>query len=170
MAYVAVTGGQEAIEEAEKLVKSYRLTNSEFPLDPSHIQKQMRLLIDRVMSEAGMYSPSLAALALKQGEGDTFEAVFLLRAYRSTLERNHYSEPVDTNGMRVIRRISSSFKDVPGGQVLGPTYDYTHRLLNFDLTNEQIEDFLHDDIDPTEWENEEAIFQKVIDILRNEDW
>jgi alpha-D-ribose 1-methylphosphonate 5-triphosphate synthase subunit PhnI len=25
------------------------------------------------------------------------------------------------------------FKDLPGGQVLGPTYDYTHRLLDFSL-------------------------------------
>jgi alpha-D-ribose 1-methylphosphonate 5-triphosphate synthase subunit PhnI len=32
--------------------------------------------------------------------------------------------------MRVRRRISSTFKDVPGGQILGPTFDYTHRLLD----------------------------------------
>src|SRR6201999_4599599 len=28
------------------------------------------------------------------------------------------------------RRISSTFKDIPGGQILGPTFDYTHRLLD----------------------------------------
>jgi alpha-D-ribose 1-methylphosphonate 5-triphosphate synthase subunit PhnI len=27
------------------------------------------------------------------------------------------------------------FKDLPGGQVLGPTYDYTHRLLDFEPAN-----------------------------------
>jgi alpha-D-ribose 1-methylphosphonate 5-triphosphate synthase subunit PhnI len=35
--------------------------------------------------------------------------------------------------MTVRRRISATFKDVPGGQILGPTFDYTHRLLDFDL-------------------------------------
>jgi alpha-D-ribose 1-methylphosphonate 5-triphosphate synthase subunit PhnI len=30
----------------------------------------------------------------------------------------------------VRRRISSTFKDIPGGQILGPTFDYTHRLLD----------------------------------------
>ena len=32
--------------------------------------------------------------------------------------------------MDVRRRISAIFKDLPGGQVLGPTFDYTHRLLD----------------------------------------
>jgi alpha-D-ribose 1-methylphosphonate 5-triphosphate synthase subunit PhnI len=31
--------------------------------------------------------------------------------------------------MEIRRRISATFKDLPGGQVLGPTFDYTHRLL-----------------------------------------
>jgi alpha-D-ribose 1-methylphosphonate 5-triphosphate synthase subunit PhnI len=35
--------------------------------------------------------------------------------------------------MAIRRRISAIFKDLPGGQVLGPTYDYTHRLLDFGL-------------------------------------
>jgi alpha-D-ribose 1-methylphosphonate 5-triphosphate synthase subunit PhnI len=35
--------------------------------------------------------------------------------------------------MRAERRISATFKDIPGGQQLGPTYDYTHRLLDFTL-------------------------------------
>ena len=32
-----------------------------------------------------------------------------------------------------MRRVSATFKDAPGGQVLGPTFDYTHRLLDFQL-------------------------------------
>src|SRR5699024_4135075 len=44
--------------------------------------------------------------------------------------------PIDTNAMRVRRRISATFKDLPGGQILGPTYDYTHRLLDFKLAAE----------------------------------
>jgi alpha-D-ribose 1-methylphosphonate 5-triphosphate synthase subunit PhnI len=35
--------------------------------------------------------------------------------------------------MRLERRISAVYKDIPGGQMLGPTYDYTHRLLDFTL-------------------------------------
>ncbi len=35
--------------------------------------------------------------------------------------------------MSCIRRVSATFKDVPGGQILGPTFDYTHRLLDFKL-------------------------------------
>jgi alpha-D-ribose 1-methylphosphonate 5-triphosphate synthase subunit PhnI len=37
--------------------------------------------------------------------------------------------------MAIRRRISAAFKDIPGGQVLGPTYDYTHRLLDFSLAD-----------------------------------
>jgi alpha-D-ribose 1-methylphosphonate 5-triphosphate synthase subunit PhnI len=29
--------------------------------------------------------------------------------------------------------VSATFKDVPGGQILGATFDYTHRLLDFSL-------------------------------------
>ena len=32
--------------------------------------------------------------------------------------------------MLVERRVSATYKDLPGGQVLGPTFDYTHRLLD----------------------------------------
>ena len=32
--------------------------------------------------------------------------------------------------MLIERRISATFKDLPGGQLLGPTFDYTHRLLD----------------------------------------
>ena len=72
-------------------------------------------------------------MAIKQSQGDLIEAAFLLRAYRTTLPRFAHSKPVETATMRIERRISAIFKDLPGGQVLGPTYDYTHRLLDFGL-------------------------------------
>lgn len=131
MAYVAVTGGREAIEQSLKLLKIFR--ESEEDISISCIKDHMGLLIDKIMSEAGFYSREYAALALKQCEGSVEEAVFLLRAYRSTLPRNYYSNTVDTGKMRLIRRISAAFKDIPGGQILGPTYDYSHRLLDFSL-------------------------------------
>ncbi|TBL70525.1 carbon-phosphorus lyase complex subunit PhnI [Paenibacillus thalictri] len=145
MAYVAVTGGQKAIEQADLLTQYYRLKDSNAPIAVNAIEKQLRLLVDRIMSEGGLYAPEHAAVALKQAEGDPSEAAFLIRAYRSTLPRNHYSQVIEPAGMRIIRRISSSFRDIPGGQLLGPTYDYTHRMLKFSLRGEDeraIEEFV----------------------------
>lgn len=135
MAYVAVSGGKEAIEASIALLDYYR-SGTEKDIDTEAIEKKMSLLVDRVMGEAGLYSKPYAALALKQCEGSIDEAVFLLRAYRSTLTRNYYTNVVDTEQMRVVRRISAAFKDIMGGQILGATFDYTHRLMNFDLPNE----------------------------------
>lgn len=135
MAYVAVTGGQEAIAASIELLKEYR-SQGEQALEISVIRDRMGLLVDRIMSEAGLYAPDYAALALKQCEGSPEEAVFLLRAYRSTLARNYTSRTVFGRDMYVKRRISAAFKDIPGGQILGPTYDYVHRLLDFSLRQE----------------------------------
>ena len=68
MAYVAVSGGQEAIEESIRLLHCLR--GSTFKeLEVEAIEKKLSLLVDRVMSEAGLYAPVYAALALKQAEG-----------------------------------------------------------------------------------------------------
>ncbi len=139
MGYVAVTGGKEAIEASIELLKNYR-SNGNSAVDLQAIKERMSLLIDRIMSEAGLYAPDYAALALKQCEGSPEEAVFLLRAYRSTLTRNYESLTVSGADMHIRRRISSAFKDIPGGQILGPTYDYVHRLLDFNLKDETEED------------------------------
>ncbi|MCL1927151.1 MAG: carbon-phosphorus lyase complex subunit PhnI [Syntrophorhabdaceae bacterium] len=135
MAYVAVSGGKEAIEESIKLLDFYK-SGTEKDVEIEAIENKLSLLVDRVMSEAGLYSTRYAALALKQCEGSVEEAVFLLRAYRSTLARNYYTKIVDTEAMRVVRRISAAFKDIPGGQILGATYDYTYRLIQFDADKE----------------------------------
>lgn len=143
MAYVAVSGGSEAIEESIKLLEFYR-SGTKKDLELEAIEHKMGLLVDRVMSEAGLYAKSYAALALKQCEGSIEEAVFLLRAYRSTLTRNYYTKAINTDNMRIVRRISAAFKDIKGGQILGATYDYTHRLINFDLENENSEQLFID--------------------------
>ncbi len=135
MAYVAVSGGEEAIEASIRLLEYYR-SGTDKDLDLEVIKEKMGLLVDRVMSEAGLYSKAYAALALKQCEGSSDEAVFLLRAYRSTLKRDYETLVADTEHMRIVRRISAAFKDIPGGQILGATYDYTHRLMNFALEKE----------------------------------
>lgn len=137
MAYVAVSGGEEAIEASIRLLDYYR-SGTDKDIDLEAIEKKLSLLVDRVMGEAGLYAREYAALALKQCEGCVEEAVFLLRAYRSTLTRNFYTAPADTAGMRVVRRISAAFKDIEGGQILGATYDYTHRLIHFDRKEEDV--------------------------------
>ncbi len=136
MGYVAVKGGQEAIENAARLVQFERLRHGTAPIEVGQILTQMRALVDRVMGEGSLYAPEHAALALKQMEGDSFEAAFLLRAWRATLTRKYTSAPIDTRAMLVRRRISSAFRDIPGGQILGPTRDYTQRLFQPELGEE----------------------------------
>ncbi|WP_089945319.1 carbon-phosphorus lyase complex subunit PhnI, partial [Candidatus Entotheonella palauensis] len=132
--YVAVKGGERAIQNAHQLLATQRRGDPEVPeLSIAQIMEQMGRAVDRVMTEGSVYDRELAALAIKQAQGDLVEAIFLLRAYRTTLPRLAVSAPLDTARMHVRRRISATFKDVPGGQLLGPTYDYTHRLLDFSL-------------------------------------
>ncbi len=132
--YVAVKGGEQAILNSWRLLAERRRGDPRVPeLTLAQIREQLGLAVDRVMAEGSLYDPELAALALKQAQGDVVEAVFLLRAYRTTLPRLAASLPIDTSAMTLQRRISATFKDVPGGQVLGATYDYTQRLLDFEL-------------------------------------
>ena len=131
---VAVKGGEKAIVAAHALQEQQRRGDGRLPeISVDQISQQLNLAVERVMTEGGIADRELAALALKQASGDSVEAIFLLRAYRTTLQRLAVSEPVDTAAMRLERRISAVYKDIPGGQMLGPTYDYTHRLLDFTL-------------------------------------
>ncbi|WP_157014180.1 carbon-phosphorus lyase complex subunit PhnI [Mesorhizobium xinjiangense] len=129
--YVAVKGGETAIKNAHRLLADRRRGNRSVPaLGLEQIVEQLGLAVDRVMAEGSLYDRELAALAIRQARGDMIEAIFLVRAYRTTMPRFGYSRPVDTGAMLVERRVSATYKDLPGGQVLGPTFDYTHRLLD----------------------------------------
>jgi alpha-D-ribose 1-methylphosphonate 5-triphosphate synthase subunit PhnI len=135
--YVAVKGGEKAIDAAHALLAEARRGDPDVAeLSLAQIASQLSLAVDRVMVEGSIYDPELAALAIKQARGDLVEAIFLLRAYRTTLPRLAVSEPIDTGAAVPRRRISATFKDLPGGQILGPTFDYTHRLLDFALAAE----------------------------------
>ena len=135
--YVAVKGGERAIDNAHDwLAEERRGDLSVAELSVAQIREQLSLAVNRVMAEGSLYDPDLAALAIKQARGDLIEAIFLIRAYRTTLPRIGHSSPVETDKMACDRRISATFKDLPGGQVLGPTFDYTHRLLDFKLAAE----------------------------------
>ncbi|MEJ1159733.1 carbon-phosphorus lyase complex subunit PhnI [Prosthecomicrobium sp. N25] len=132
--YVAVKGGEKAIAHAHRLLAHERRGDPSVPeISTEQIAGQLALAVDRVMAEGSLYDPEIASLAVKQARGDLIEAIFLVRAYRTTLPRFGYSAPVDTGRMAVVRRVSATYKDLPGGQVLGPTFDYTHRLIDFDL-------------------------------------
>jgi alpha-D-ribose 1-methylphosphonate 5-triphosphate synthase subunit PhnI len=173
MGYVAVKGGSDAIHQAKELVEFYRVKEQTPPVSVEQIRTQMRLAVDKVISEGGLYAPEYAAIALKQSEGDVFEAAFILRAFITTLERRYYSETIDTRAMFIRRKISASFREIPGGQVLGPTRDYTQRILDttkVDETLSDIRDFLarfEAGINPDRLQ-EITSYGKVIDLLRGE--
>ena len=135
--YVAVKGGEQAIDAAHRLLDEERRGDRSVPsLSLAQIAEQLTLAVERVMNEGSLYDRELAALAIKQARGDLIEAIFLIRATRTTLARFGYAEPLETQAMRVKRRVSAAFKDIPGGQILGPTFDYTHRLLDFSLAGD----------------------------------
>lgn len=174
MSYVAIKGGQNAIQGAADLLTYLRAEQGGqgLPLDTQTIETQLRYLHSRVMSEGGLYHPELASLAIKQSLGDTLEAAFALRAYRSTQPRLLTSPALNTRNMRVVRRISSAFKDIPGGQMLGASTDYSLRLMKIQLLNESPETFQNI---AGEWLANTAqadtipdTFPKVLDALREE--
>ncbi|WP_226008007.1 carbon-phosphorus lyase complex subunit PhnI [Natrinema salinisoli] len=166
MGYVAVTAGEELVERAEQLFEKQRIDDDSDDIGVDQIEGQLGRLTAQAMSEGGLYAPRLAALAIKQAQGDTVEAAFLLRAYRSTLERFDETATADPAEIIASRRVSPAFKDVPGGQILGATKDYTQRLLDFDLADDDPED-------PTaEWdlddEGDPERLTNVTELLREE--
>jgi alpha-D-ribose 1-methylphosphonate 5-triphosphate synthase subunit PhnI len=164
--YVAVKGGEAAIDNAHMLLAHDRRGDPTVPeITPDQIAEQLTLAVDRVMAEGSLYDRDLAALAIKQARGDLIEAIFLVRAFRTTLARLGYAEPVDTGAMHVRRRVSATYKDLPGGQVLGPTFDYTHRLIDFALAaGVEIAQPVEAEPDP-----EQERMPRVTDILSGED-
>ncbi|CAN7296073.1 carbon-phosphorus lyase complex subunit PhnI [Pararhizobium sp. LjRoot238] len=161
--YVAVKGGEAAIANAHQLLADRRRGDRSLPaISIDQIVAQLGLAVDRVMAEASLYDRELAALAVRQARGDMIEAIFILRAYRTTLPRFGMSEPVDTASMKIERRVSATYKDLPGGQLLGPTFDYTHRLLDPSLlTDEPV-------ADPVRRGADESPVMRVSDILAGE--
>lgn len=172
MSYVAIKGGKAAIDGAAAATDYMRCMNAvDEPIKLSVIEDQLRLLTSRIVSEGGLYHPKLAALALKQFQGDTLEAAFSLRAYRSTKPRLLETPLQDTSKMRCIRRISSAFKDIPGGQMLGATFDYALRLLRLDLANEDpaaFREVAKNFLNNTPEADLPDSFPKVLDALRAE--
>src|SRR5262245_53141047 len=138
--YVAVKGGEQAIASAHRLLAEERRGDPATPeLSLAQIDQPLAFAADRVMAEGALYDRERGALAVQQARGELIEALFLARAYLTTLPRLGATLPIDTGGMSIRRRVSATFKDVPGGQILGATFDYTHRLLDFDLIDGRTE-------------------------------
>ncbi len=132
--YVPVKGGDKAIAASLAALDQQRRGDHSIPeVEIDQIIAQFSLAIDRVMSEAGLYDPRLAAIAFKQAQGDIAESVFLLRAHRAQLP--DFGEVIFCNpdDLVVERDISATSKELTDGQILGATYDYSHRLLDFSL-------------------------------------
>jgi alpha-D-ribose 1-methylphosphonate 5-triphosphate synthase subunit PhnI len=133
--YIAARGGEVAIKRSEQL---YRSLNGAIDREMVRsIEKNLPYLVDRVMGEGSLYAPELAALAIAQTGGDLYEAVLLLRAYRSTQPRLAYARTIEAEDVFTVRRISAAFKDIPGGQILGPSLDYSHRILQLGVLDEK---------------------------------
>ena len=162
--YVAVKGGEAAIRNAHRLLADKRRGDRSVPaLRLDQIVEQLALGVDRVMAEGSLYDRELAALAITQARGDMIEAVFLVRAFRTTLPRFGYTRAADTGAMLVERRISATYKDMPGGQLLGPTFDYAHRLLE-----PEIAAGLNPEA-PESREADDGAMPRVTDILAHEE-
>jgi alpha-D-ribose 1-methylphosphonate 5-triphosphate synthase subunit PhnI len=169
--YVSVKGGEDAIEHSWRLLAAARRGDTgRCELEVAQIASQLRLAVHRVMTEGSLYDADLAALAIKQASGDLYEAVFLLRAYRTTLPRFGYAEPLDTQAMAIRRRISAAFKDLPGGQVLGPTYDNTQRLLDITLlaSSQPVPTAVTHNTEEQPGRIDLAVTPRVVDLLNNE--
>lgn len=181
MGYVAVRGGRQAIEASLDLINLVR-SKASHEIDVSDILDNMPDLVNQVQSEGSLWDPELSALALKQAQGSVEEAVFLVRAYRSTLERKYTSRVISCRDLLISRRISAAFKDIPGGQILGASRDYSHRLIDFDLLQTGKQDSFQDaykaykekylseegKVDKADEHAEEYTLPKVSDYLRKE--
>lgn len=127
MGYVAIKGGEQAIENS---LSFYEETiNKANEIDSQSITAGLCYAVDKVMSEGSLYSKKLAAICIQKSAGDLLNAAFFLRAHRSTCQRIGIAKTIDIEQMKIIRRISSAFKDVQGGQILGPSNDYEVKLI-----------------------------------------
>ncbi|WOC15705.1 carbon-phosphorus lyase complex subunit PhnI [Pseudochrobactrum sp. MP213Fo] len=164
--YVAVKGGEAAIQNAHQLLADRRRGARSVPaMQLEQITEQLGLAVDRVMAEGALYDRELAALAIRQSRGDLIEAIFLVRAYRTTLPRFGYSQALDSSKMYAERRISATFKDLPGGQLLGATFDYTHRLLDPEMAGDHPVPAAVQREDAETAETAETVMPRVTDIL-----
>lgn len=157
MAYYAVKGGEEAIKNSLNFYND--LTSKAKALEDENLIEGLTFAIDKVMSEGSLYSKKLASKAIKRSAGDLLNASFFLRAHRSSCQRIGVCKALDVNEMRLSRRISSAFKDIEGGQLLGASNDYEIKLL-VELKNKEL--------DIKNYSTKENIIKSALTPLRND--
>ncbi|MGW3955976.1 carbon-phosphorus lyase complex subunit PhnI [Streptomyces sp. NPDC004752] len=127
-------GGQSnlrAVLHAEQLKRARLDSAASAPLQDEQITERLGQAVERAMAEGAVWSPALAAQAVRQAEGDSVEAAHLLRAHRLRLPRLAVTEPISTDEMRLLRRIVPSQQGPDTGpQRLGSSSDYSARLLD----------------------------------------
>jgi alpha-D-ribose 1-methylphosphonate 5-triphosphate synthase subunit PhnI len=157
MAYYAIKGGEEAIKNSLNFYNDTTLEAQK--ISDEDVIKSFIYATDKVISEGALYSKKLAARSIKRSAGDLLNASFLLRAHRSSCQRIGICKELDVNSMRLIRRVSSAFKDIEGGQLLGASNDYEIKLL-VDLKNEKV--------DIKEYSTKENIIKSALTPLRED--
>lgn len=164
MGYAAARGGLTAIRQAESLVRHLRDNDASHYLDTDQLTGRLRLLVDKVMGEAGLWDPEFASMAIRQAEGDAIEAVHLLRAFKSTLPRVATAEAVDVDEIRLLRRVVPAFREPGGPQILGRSTDYSARML---AVSTPIHDAPSPPVVPDHKETTEPVVTRMIEVLRN---
>jgi alpha-D-ribose 1-methylphosphonate 5-triphosphate synthase subunit PhnI len=96
---------------------------------------RLPVLEDQVCAEAGVWAPDAARRAIMQAGGDVPRAVSLLKVWAATLPHLD-SCPVAEPDIRVERRISSAYQEVPAGQWLGYAPDLAPRILSWDAPDD----------------------------------
>lgn len=93
--------------------------------------EHLPVLEEQVCAEAGLWAPDVARRAIGQAGGDIPRAVALLKVWAAALPHVE-AEPVADADIRLVRRLSAAYADVPGGQWLGYAPELASRLLEWD--------------------------------------
>lgn len=157
MAFYAIKGGEEAIKNSLSYYNDY--SKEQNNIEDEDLINTLTFSIDKIISEASLYSKKLAAKAIKRSAGDLLNASFFLRAHRSTCQRIGIAKELDVNDMKLTRRISSAFKDIKGGQLLGPSNDYEIKLLN---------ETKKEDVDLENYSDKDNVIKSALTPLREE--
>ncbi|MFE3280711.1 carbon-phosphorus lyase complex subunit PhnI [Nocardia sp. NPDC059239] len=135
--------GLDAIEAATRLVARRHDHDPSQPLGLDQVKGRLRLMVDQVMSEGGLWDEDTAARAFGQAEGDSVEAAHLVRTYRLSLPQLATTAVTDVAELVPLRRIVPVYRTPPGRQILGQTRDYLPRLLRTNETAASDEDHDH---------------------------
>lgn len=87
-------------------------------------------LEEQVCAEAGLWELAAARRALDQSRGDASHAVSMLRVWAAT-QPHVQALPVRPDDVAIVRRLSSAYPRIPGGQWLGMAPELRSRQLDW---------------------------------------